>query len=187
MSAAEIGFGVSPGNLNFTLSPGESTEASLSILNTGPSTAKYLVSIDNEVYAGWFEITPSNFELQPGQERQVTVKLSVPPSAPEDADCKIELLQTSDTNVLAGVRVPVHVEVVTSNEPLSREPSGVFSSGTGITDDRNLETEKKQNNNSSESGNEKGQTAEKSPGFPFILAGADLAVLVFLLRNLLNK
>jgi uncharacterized membrane protein len=109
VSAVEIGFGVSPGNLNFALSPGDSAEVFLSVLNRGASTEEYLISLDNEVYAGWFEITPPNFELQPGQEKQVAVKLSVPSSAREDADCKIELLQTSYTNVLIGIRVPVHI------------------------------------------------------------------------------
>jgi hypothetical protein len=135
-SAAKIGFGIIPGNLNFTLSVGNSAEISLSVLNRGASMEEYLISVDNEVYAGLFEITPSNFELQSGQERWVTVKFSVPSLAREDADCKIELLPTSDTNVLAGIRVPVHIEIVPSNESFSGESSGVSSPGAGIADDR---------------------------------------------------
>ena len=189
-SSGEIGVCISPGNLNFTLSPGSSVECSLSVLNTGTSIAGYLVSVDNEVYAGWFEIIPSNFKLQTSQERQVTVKLSVTSSIREDADCKIELLQTSDTNVLAGIRVPVHIELVTSNESFSGEPSGVSFPGAGIADDRNQGIEKKAEQSPFE--NEMDQAAEKGHGFYYIftfyiLAGACLAFRVVLFRKLLDK
>lgn len=154
VSAVEIEFGVSPGNLNFALSPGDSAEVFLSVLNRGASTEEYLIFLDNEVYAGWFEITPSNFELQPGQEKQVTVKLSVPSSVREDADCKIELLQISDTNVMTGIRVPVHIEAVNANES--------FSGG-----------------NKSENENVTGEV----PGFTLSFAGAVFAVAAFLVKR----
>lgn len=189
VSAVEIEFGVSPGNLNFALSPGDSAEVFLSVLNRGASTEEYLISLDNEVYAGWFEITPSNFELQPGQERQVAVKLSVPSSAREDADCKIELLHTSYTNVLTGIRVPVHIEVVHSNGSFSGEPSGVSFPGAGIADDRDQGIEKKAEQSPFE--NKTDQTPKKH-GFLYIFissifAGAGLTFLVVLLRKLLDK
>jgi len=130
-SAAEIGVGVSPGTLSFELKPGTQGEQSLYVINTGTEAASYELHVDNSAYEGWFSVSPSSFSLQAGENKEVKVTLSVPSTAKADVDFKILVVPTSGTDVMAGVRVPVHIDVIISDSGSSYHSSGGSSGGGG--------------------------------------------------------
>ncbi|AKB34217.1 Cell surface protein [Methanosarcina siciliae HI350] len=131
VSAAEVGVGVSPGKLSFELNPGAQEEQLLYVINTGSESASYEINIDDSTYESWFSLSPSSFTLQAGENKEVKVILTVPSSAETDVDCKILVYPTSGTEVMTGIRVPVHVDVVSSNSGSSSGGSSSSSSGGG--------------------------------------------------------
>lgn len=132
-SAADIGIGVGPGKMSFELNPGAQEEQLLYVINTGSETASYEINIDNSTYESWFSMSFSSFSLQSGENKEVKVTVTVPSSAETDVDCKILVQPTSGTEVMTGIRVPVHIDVVSSTSNDSSGSSGV-SGVSGVSD-----------------------------------------------------
>ncbi|WP_440955843.1 NosD domain-containing protein [Methanosarcina sp. Mfa9] len=119
-----IGVGVNPGTLSFKLKPGTQEEQLLYVINTGSEAADCEIRIDNSLGEGWFTVSPSSFNLEAGEIKEVKVILTLPSSVKADAACKILVVPTSGTEVMAGVKVPVYIDVVTSTSSGSGGSSG---------------------------------------------------------------
>ena len=130
-SAAEVGVGVSPGNLSSELKPGTQEEQSIYLTNIGSETTGYEILVEGSAYENWASAYPSSLTLKAGENKEVKVTLSVPSSAKTDVDFKLLVLPTSGTEVMTGVRVPVHIDVPGSGTSGSSGSSSGSSSGGG--------------------------------------------------------
>lgn len=101
------------------------------MINTGSELASYTISIDIDAYESWFSISPSFLSLRAGENKEVKVTLTVSSSAKADVDCKVLVVPTSGTEVMAGLRVPVHIDLVTSNSNNGGSSGGSSSGGGG--------------------------------------------------------
>lgn len=85
---AEIGVGVGTGKIEVKepLSAGAIYDISpITVFNTGDQTSEYVVTIEYRDNAPelkpkkeWFEFSPTQFELEPGQAQKVDIKLNLP-------------------------------------------------------------------------------------------------------------
>ena len=83
------------------------------MINTGTEVSNYNVYVDED-YAGWFDISPDNFNLSASEDKEVTLTIRPPLSTKGEFDFKIYAVSSSpssDFSVGGGIKVPVHTHV----------------------------------------------------------------------------
>jgi len=113
-SALALGVGVTPGNMEFKVSPGEVETQTLYVINQSEEHSRFNVYIEGE-HTEWFKITPSEFITGPGEDRGVEIAVS-PPVTASSGDlgvsiCVVSMPAGSELRVGAGIRVQTHVEI----------------------------------------------------------------------------
>jgi hypothetical protein len=114
--------GAAPGELHFD-STGRSQ--TLYVINTGQDEAQYRVYADGE-YASWFVITPDEFSLSAGANREVSVTVSPPEGASGNHTASIRIVAfepSVDLKVGAGVKIPAYVSIETLPPPAEVTPA----------------------------------------------------------------
>lgn len=110
--AQATGVGVSPSSLGFEAhSPGSTS--TLYVMNTGDEVSHYRVYAEGE-YQGWFDISPGEFSLAPGQGRQVEITLCPPRAASGEHSasiCVVSYEPSLGLQVGVGVKVPAHIAI----------------------------------------------------------------------------
>jgi len=115
-TTSAIGVGVTPGNLNFSTHAGLQDTRSLFVINTGSELTDYRVYVDED-YTQWFDISPDNFSLNAGENKEVIITLTPPLFANGEFDLiisTVSLHPSSDFSVGGGIKVPVHTSVSNS-------------------------------------------------------------------------
>ncbi len=116
------GVGFSPGRLGFD--DNSKTEATtLYVINTGQETSNYQVYAEAN-YEGWFNISPSEFSLNPNEHKPVTISLSstdVPVGEHNAKLCVVAFAKFEDAKIGTGAKVPVHIAITSPiPEPVSQ-------------------------------------------------------------------
>lgn len=107
------GVGVSPSELEFEArSPG--SIRTLFVINTGDEESHYRVYAEGE-YEDWFEISPEEFLLAPGQSMEVEIALSPPFAASGEHTaniCVVSFEPSLGLQIGTGVKVPAHISIL---------------------------------------------------------------------------
>ncbi len=114
--------GAAPGVLYFDSSGRTQT---LHVINTGNVEAQYRVYADGE-YEGWFVITPQEFSLSSGADRDVNLTVSPPEGASGLHTASIRVVAFEPSSALkvgAGVKVPAHVTIEALPPPSKAGPT----------------------------------------------------------------
>lgn len=126
-----LGIGVTPRELELETHPASSTSGLVKVFNTSDEKSRYQVYVEGEVEE-WFTITPEEFVLDPQGSQGVRVVVSPPPTASGEyrtSICIISLVSASELKVGAGVKVPVHIRII-SAPPLAT--MGINLTGTPL-------------------------------------------------------
>ena len=118
-----LGLGVAPNRLDLEVYPLGSAEGKLTVINNSDEEGLYRVYVEGESGA-WFDITPQEFVLEPGSNREVGLVISPPLTAQGEYDvtvCVVSLLPAAELKVGCGMKVPVNIVV------LPPTPEGVIA------------------------------------------------------------
>jgi len=128
-ASADRGVGVTSSSIEVLqgLKPGGAyAVATLGVINTGSEPCEYELVVshldgqpERRPDAGWFDLAPSRFHLEPGASRNIEVKLTLPTGA--DAGDYFALLEARPVESGSGVTVGVAVatKVTFTVEPAS--------------------------------------------------------------------
>lgn len=125
-----LGVGVTPGRLNFDVSPGSTATQSLNILNQSDSEAKIRVYLD-EVFKDWFTISPAEFILNAHEAEKIEITVSPPSRTKQDLHSTtifvIAVPSESNLQLGAGIKVAANVQIIPS--PLGRIEWWIMGAG----------------------------------------------------------
>jgi hypothetical protein len=106
-----VGLGVSPAKLYFEPIRGnEEGNAQLTVMNTDDTATRYRVYVRDADYRDCFDIEPSEFILQPGKNKSVSVRYCPSNDMPvleKGYICIVTLPADGGLKIGAGIRVPV--------------------------------------------------------------------------------
>lgn len=110
-----LGIGVTPGKLNFDVSPGSTTSQTLNIVNQSDSETKFRIYTDDD-FEEWFNIQPTEFVLEAHQTKDVEVVVSPPLMAEQNLhSTTIYIISTPPESKLqlgAGIKVATNVQIM---------------------------------------------------------------------------
>jgi hypothetical protein len=112
-NTSAVGVGVSPANMTFDAHVRITDSQSLFVINDGQSVSDYRVYVDDQ-YIDWFTMSPNNFTLQPGEHKEVIIRLKAPISANGNYDMKAYVIASapsSNFEVGSGIKIPVRMNV----------------------------------------------------------------------------
>jgi hypothetical protein len=125
--AFAAGVGASPSELHFD-DRQQDLPQTLSVVNTGGDESTFKVYAEGE-YETWFDFSPSQFSLAPGDTETVAISMSPPPSASGEHTatiCVVSFEPSTALRVGVGVKVPAHIyatRVVSPAETPSAPPT----------------------------------------------------------------
>jgi hypothetical protein len=123
-NALAAGVGASPSELHFDAQVSGYTQT-LHVVNTGDTESSYRIYAEGD-YETWFEISPGEFSLASGRNREVAITLSPPPSASGEHTaniCVVSLEPSSGLQVGVGVKVPAHLSIAPPALPTPTAPA----------------------------------------------------------------
>ena len=110
-----MALGVTPGRLDFNLSPGTTCVETMVVFNQDIDAAEFEVYPEGGI-GRWFTIKPDRFTLQGLEQKTVEIRVSPPlTAATQDYElllCVVSRPQDSDLRIGAGVKIPVRVQVI---------------------------------------------------------------------------
>jgi hypothetical protein len=110
-----LGIGVTPGKLNFDVSPGSTTSKTLNIVNQSDSETKFIIYTDDD-FTEWIKIQPAKFVLDAHKTKDVEVIVSPPLMAKQDLhSTTIYIISTPPESKLqlgAGIKVAANVQIM---------------------------------------------------------------------------
>ena len=110
-----LGIGVTPGKLNFDVSPGSTASQTLNIVNQSDSAAQFRI-YTGEDFAEWFNIQPAEFMLDAGKTKDIEVVVSPPLMARQNLhNTTIYIISTPTESKLqlgAGIKVAAKVQIM---------------------------------------------------------------------------
>lgn len=118
------GVGASPSELRFDEQLEDRTQI-LHVVNTGDEESSYRVYAEGE-YESWFDISPSEFSLAPGKNREVVITVSPPAAASGEYTaniCIVSLEPSAALQIGVGVKVPAHISAALTAQPSTPTPS----------------------------------------------------------------
>lgn len=114
-TAFAVSLGVTPGEMTFNISTGDTGVGTLYIINQDNTTSDFHVYVEGE-NEDWFTITPDRFTLGSQEIKSVNVMISPPltaPSGEHDIEiCIISIPPDSNLHIGAGVKVQTHVNII---------------------------------------------------------------------------
>jgi hypothetical protein len=125
-----LGIGVTPGKLNFNVSPGTTEVQTINIINQSDADARFQVYMNDDLKE-WFEILPGDFVLTARKVQNVEIKVSPPLLAKQNLhNTTIYIISTppeSDLKLGAGIKVATNVQITSS--PIFRIEMWVIVAG----------------------------------------------------------
>ena len=112
---AAIGVGVSPHQLEVAAYPSDSVRSSIHVINTSDEESRYQVYIEEEDLSSWFQVSPQEFVVGPGDHQEVQLDISPPATASGEYQtnvCVVGLIHASELKVGCGVKVPVSIRIL---------------------------------------------------------------------------
>jgi uncharacterized membrane protein len=110
-----LGIGVTPGKLNFDVSPGSTTSQTLNIVNQSDSETTFRIYTDDD-FKEWFNIQPAEFVLGAHKIKDVKVVVSPPLMAKQNLhSATIYIISTPPESKLqlgAGIKVVANVQIM---------------------------------------------------------------------------
>jgi hypothetical protein len=110
-----LGIGVTPGKLNFDVSPGSTTSQTLNVVNQSDSETKFRIYTDDD-FIEWFNIQPAEFVLQAHKTKDVEIEVSPPLMAKQNLhSATIYIISTPSESKLqlgAGIKVAANVQIM---------------------------------------------------------------------------
>jgi len=121
-SALVRGLSINKYKLDFSVTPGESSIESLTVINTDSHPLKYQLLVKGD-YQEWFSFSDDNFSLQPGQKRTVFITVSPPKSTLKGSySTKIGVLSQANnggnSRLNTGIKIPANIVVLGADEGL---------------------------------------------------------------------
>jgi hypothetical protein len=129
--AQTLGIGVAPSRLELEAYPLGSATSLINVINASSEQSFYQVYVEGDCEE-WFSITPTEFVLDGdnSQEVQIVVSPSLTAAGEQDVDiCVVSLVSASELKVGCGVKIPVHIRIV-SPPPLA--VMGIDVTGTPL-------------------------------------------------------
>jgi hypothetical protein len=112
-----LGMGVTPGRLNFNVSPGSTASQTINIINQSDSEARFKIYMNDDLQK-WFSILPDEFVLNAHKAQDIEVKVSPPFLAKQELhDTTIYIISTpaeSELQLGAGIKVATHIQIIPS-------------------------------------------------------------------------
>lgn len=125
-----LGIGVTPGKLNFDVSPGSTASQTLNIVNQSDSAAQFRI-YTGEDFQEWFNIQPAEFVLEAHKTKDIQIIVTPPLMAKQNLhSTTIYIISTPPESKLqlgAGIKVATHVQVIPS--PLLRVELWIIAAG----------------------------------------------------------
>lgn len=118
-----LGLGVAPHRLDLEVYPLGSASGQLNVINNSDEEGLYRVYVEGENEA-WFDISPQEFILEPGNHREVELIVAPPLIAHGEYEvmiCVVSLSSAADLKIGCGMKVPVNIVV------LPPSPEGMIS------------------------------------------------------------
>ncbi len=137
-------FELSPAKLLYTAEPGENQSKTISVKNHGSKKQSFLIALNDYVPSesggknilppnttkrsctNWLNINPSFFDLNPGEEKKITVTLMVPSSEYLSAWCMLyvqpvqeQTASSASKEVSAGMRLAGRIGITVNQTPKS--------------------------------------------------------------------
>jgi hypothetical protein len=112
-SASSTGLGVSPHSIEFSNLETDHIQRNITVFNNGETISHYHVYADSE-YAPWLDISPSGFELAPGESGEVAIDFHLPAGAEGNRTFRLYILAgsgNSGLDVCAGIKIPVYMHL----------------------------------------------------------------------------
>lgn len=112
-----IGVGVNPHELEVAAHPSDSVQSWINVVNTSGEESRYQVYIEEEDLSTWFQVSPPEFVLGPGDHQEVQLDISPPATASGEYQtnvCVVGLIHASELKVGCGVKVPVSIRILSS-------------------------------------------------------------------------
>ena len=110
-----LGIGVTPGKLNFDVSPGSTISQTLNVVNQSDSETKFRIYTDDD-FKEWFNIQPAEFILQAHKTKDVEIVVSPPIMAKQNLhSTTIYIISTPPESKLqlgAGIKVAANVQII---------------------------------------------------------------------------
>lgn len=109
-----VGLGVTPGKLDFTVHAGGTESQTLTVLNQSDHDAEFQVYVEGGD-VDWLTVTPNEFTLSPAQSHGIEIAVAPPLLARGEHEfslCVVSLAPESDLRIGAGIKVPVHIQVI---------------------------------------------------------------------------
>jgi P pilus assembly chaperone PapD len=112
-----LGVGVTPGRLNFDVSPGSMASQTLNIVNQSDSEAKIKVYLD-DLFKDWFIISPDEFILNAHKAEDIDITVSPPSKATQELHSTtiyvIAIPSESNLQLGTGIKVAANVQIIPS-------------------------------------------------------------------------
>lgn len=111
--ACAVGLGVSPYSLEISNLETDHIQRNITVFNNGETISHYQVYADSE-YALWLDISPSGFELAPGESGEVAIDFHLPAGAEGNHTFRLYILAgsgNSGLDVCAGIKIPVYMHL----------------------------------------------------------------------------
>ena len=113
-SVLAFGIGVAPGNMEFSIRPGDTEMQTLHVINQANKKSEFQVYVEGG-NAGWFTITPCEFVLNAQESKDVEI-LFAPPlmTTPKECDfsiCVVSVPPNLDLSIGAGIKIPAHTQI----------------------------------------------------------------------------
>jgi hypothetical protein len=110
-----LGIGVTPGKLNFDVSPGSTTSQNLNVVNQSDSETKFIIYTDDD-FKEWFNIQPAEFVLAAHKTKDIEIFVSPPLMAKQNLhNATIYIISTPPESKLqlgAGIKVAANVQIM---------------------------------------------------------------------------
>ena len=110
-----LGIGVTPGKLNFDVSPGSTTSQTMNIVNQSDYATQFRIYTDED-FEEWFDIQPAEFVLEAGKTKDVEIVVSPPLMARQNLhSTTIYIVSTPPESKLqlgAGIKVAANVQIM---------------------------------------------------------------------------
>jgi P pilus assembly chaperone PapD len=112
-----LGVGVTPGRLNFDVSPGSTASQTLNIVNQSDAEARIKVYPDNG-FEDWFTVSPAEFILNAHKAENIQITVSPPSKAKQDVlnttIFVIAMPPESNLQLGTGIKVAANVQIIPS-------------------------------------------------------------------------
>ncbi len=114
IASGKLQVGVSPSELEYVVSPGESVTRDVYVFGGNESTQVYAAAVREAEYRSWFTIEPGNITVLPETYGTIKVAVSPPTDARGDHSATIGVRCQPSVGGLGmgvGVQIPAHISI----------------------------------------------------------------------------